>query len=420
MERALERLKALLERVSADPRGANVFDEILHLHRDAPSQLAPLMLELLLRATRTLAHLDAGLSLISEGELAEIAARAVDLLAVSAGNEAAVSCVSVAALQAPLALRSHLRRLFEHHTRGEASPTWWRGAGPDDVAFLGDVALDMSRNQEAREFAWRCLLEAGSDAALRHAIDRVPPLPHDAALYFQEVGLELLDGSARPLVPEACFHIRFADEYIAALEAPAWWPKQIAPAWTLPADEGLPCTVGGVGPGACTACEQPLHRVVSLPSLPGGLGVRSVERLELVTCLSCLGWEIPVLFFRHEPDGAVRALYDGPKRTPQFPNGPLQQTHAHLAPTPPRWRRQDWGASNGRESLHRVGGHPTWIQSPQYPECPSCAKAMPFLLQLDSNLTTDDGGEWMWGSGGIGYFFWCDACQISAGLWQCT
>lgn len=45
---------------------------------------------------------------------------------------------------------------------------------------------------------------------------------------------------------------------------------------------------------------------------------------------------------------------------------------------------------------------------------------MPFLLQLDSNLMSDDGGAWMWGSGGIGYFFWCDACQISAGLWQCT
>lgn len=25
-----------------------------------------------------------------------------------------------------------------------------------------------------------------------------------------------------------------------------------------------------------------------------------------------------------------------------------------------------------------------------------------------------------WGSGGIGYFYWCDGCRISGGLWQCT
>jgi hypothetical protein len=39
---------------------------------------------------------------------------------------------------------------------------------------------------------------------------------------------------------------------------------------------------------------------------------------------------------------------------------------------------------------------------------------------LDSDLPTEDGREWHWGSGGICYVFWCNACRISATTWQCT
>ncbi|RJG26900.1 hypothetical protein DQX05_02445 [Paenibacillus thiaminolyticus] len=42
------------------------------------------------------------------------------------------------------------------------------------------------------------------------------------------------------------------------------------------------------------------------------------------------------------------------------------------------------------------------------------------LHQLDSELPLADGQEWMWGSGGIGYLFWCDRCKVSGHLWQCT
>ena len=45
----------------------------------------------------------------------------------------------------------------------------------------------------------------------------------------------------------------------------------------------------------------------------------------------------------------------------------MQATEVALADTPARWQRQDWGQSNGRENLHRVGGEPSWIQSPWEP-----------------------------------------------------
>jgi Domain of unknown function (DUF1963) len=421
MEQPSDRVKACLERASGIAASAAMFDAIRELHRDAPRQLAPLLLELLVRATRSATYLDAGLSLVSEEELAEIAERAVDLLSASAKHEAAAHCVTRAALQVPLALRPHLRVLYGLRATERASTMWWRGAGPDEVVFLRDVVAGARQDRASREFAWRCLLEAGSDTAVHHALEHVPPsLPHPVSMYLEEVGFEQTGSTVSRLVADACFHIRFSGPYLAALEAPKWWPTHIEPSWTLAVDEGPRCTVGGIGSGICAACDQPLHGLVSISTLPDGLGVRSVERLALVTCLSCLGWEMPTMFFRHHADGTAQPLYDGAKRTPEFPVGPLRETHAHLVRTPARWRRQEWGASNGRENLHRVGGHPTWVQSAQYPTCPDCKTTMPFLLQLDSNLPCEDGREWMWGSGGLGYFFWCDRCAISAGHWQCT
>jgi hypothetical protein len=105
---------------------------------------------------------------------------------------------------------------------------------------------------------------------------------------------------------------------------------------------------------------------------------------------------------------------------PQFPAEPLLEGTVGLVATPARWRLQDWGAANSRENLHRLGGEPTWIQNSDYPRCPSCGSTMAALLQLDSGLPTEDGGQLLWGSGGIAYVSWCDNCAISGVQWQCT
>ncbi|MDI9682322.1 hypothetical protein QM334_36615, partial [Burkholderia cenocepacia] len=87
---------------------------------------------------------------------------------------------------------------------------------------------------------------------------------------------------------------------------------------------------------------------------------------------------------------------------------------------PARWAWQEWGESNGRQNLSRVGGPPSWVQSSWYPDCPDCGRKMRFAMQLDSELPQVDGGEWLWGSGGANYTFWCAPCRTSAHLWQCT
>jgi hypothetical protein len=77
-----------------------------------------------------------------------------------------------------------------------------------------------------------------------------------------------------------------------------------------------------------------------------------------------------------------------------------------LVATPARWYWQD--ASNERENLTRLGGHPSWIQS-EYPSCPDCGKTMAFLFQLDA-VCPGDGGETF--GDGILYTFWCDTCRV--------
>src|SRR6185436_2099056 len=95
---------------------------------------------------------------------------------------------------------------------------------------------------------------------------------------------------------------------------------------------------------------------------------------------------------------------------PEFPSGPIKETTVRLHVTPDRWRWQDWGLSNSRENLNRLCGYPSWIQSAEYPVCSICQERMRFVLQLDSDLPAADGSEWMWGSGGLCYAFWCDQC----------
>lgn len=85
-----------------------------------------------------------------------------------------------------------------------------------------------------------------------------------------------------------------------------------------------------------------------------------------------------------------------------------------------RWRQQDWGQSNHRQNLSRVGGAPSWVQSAWYPACIDCGEEMPFVMQLDSTLPTTGEGALLWGSGGMLYTFWCAKCRVSGHFWQCT
>lgn len=369
------------------------------------------------RRCKDATFLHAALSHVSEQRLPELARQAVEAFAVDATNEVAEGLIARLSLQQLGALQPHLSQLFElRPNESSYCAAWpWRGASRDDLARLRDILAGEGPSTE-RVRAFLRILESRAAEECEAALAFVPALELRAApeAYLAEVGLD----AGRRLYEDATQHLVFPMSYLEAVSRPPWLHPNKHPSWILPAEAAVH-RFGGVADEECACCGGVLHNLITFSSSPDSLPTVGLAPLEVVTCLSCLGWSRRELYFRHDADGRARPV-PTKRSVPEFPAQPLKEADVQLARTPPRWVWQDWALSNSRENLHRVGGHPTWVQSAQYPSCPDCGDLMKAMLQLDSNLPASDGDEWLWGSGGICYVFWCDRCAISASLWQCT
>ncbi len=361
------------------------------------------------------------ISYLTEEELVPLIAFALRVWQSDGANHAATSVIEHAAMQCPHLFRELLPALFEVATRNarfySAIQAAWHGAQESDFDWMRAL-LEPNSNQLQQ--ARQALLETRDSTAFEW-VRQSFELPQQFELYLLEVGWFVTDENYRALYAEPHKHLSFGAEYLSYADRPVWRGDVRHPTWEM-AGEGAPQRFGGWGAAQCGGCGGQLHHLLTLDPIPQTLGV-SLPRLQLEVCLSCLGWEAMPLFYAHDETGAPRALEEAP-RTPEFPTGPMLETQVTLAATGARWQWQDWGLGNGRENLHRVGGHPTWVQSAEYPGCPQCGETMIFLLQLDSDLPLAQGDDvqnlWMWGSGGIGTVFWCDACRVSGHLLQCT
>lgn len=360
-----------------------------------------------------------------------LVAMALDVLIQNPANRSSQDVIQGSSLQCLSALHPHLPTLFNLSVNADSySAPWpWREAGSGPLDFLRSVIEDSRQPDEVRLRAWRSALETRDSILLDYAVSASEQvlLRADVSAYLAVVGCKREGQNLQWLYPDKTFHIQFSDGYMSDADRPMWIQKAHHPTWNLtaPVSGSVPFGGGlaemGGGSATCGSCSGPLHHLVTLNPIPAGLGVGGLTALTIGTCLSCLGWECPKLYYRHDAGGHPQALSVNSERvTPRFPVGPLRPTLAHLAETPARWKWQDLGASNGRENLNRVGGYPCWVQDTEYVDCLECGKTMCFLMHLDSDLPEADGGEWLWGSGGIGYVLWCDSCNISALFWQCT
>lgn len=306
----------------------------------------------------------------------------------------------------------------------ELLPAFLRGA-PDVIELFVDAVL--ARQPDGGTFLDAALSHIPDDAFDR-LIDQWLPLATSAgmtdaiealityaSLQRPEALRSHLDELRASLDSEDVAHVIFPRDHFPPPHT-NWSLQGLHPTWHLAASESI--RFGGAGSCNCGLCGGRLHNLLELPENRVGLSESSLS-VSLQTCLSCLGWEKPVLYYRHGESGDIMPL-DKEPCTPQFPAQALRECTAALAVTPARWRRQDWSLSNGRENLNRIGGRPSWVQGADYPNCPCCNKKMHFMLQLDSNLPSQDGEEWLWGSGGVAYGFFCSACRTTAYLWQCT
>lgn len=423
------RVDALLSEFQADGWDSNPYDRMLEIAHSDVAELLELVLRAINELDQSTTFVDGALSFLSEAQFDAAVREAVSSLKRQApsedGEAPAESVVAYASLQFPHLLAPHLPALWVAvPNRRSYYVGWpWRAAPVEERQRL--LAVLTTGSSDERELAWRALIETRDPITIAAALSRseaVKSVLHSPpAHWLPGVGYDEVEGTLRRLAPLACFHIVMPDHLITRWDRPSHLRPENHPTWSGLGEPITEASLGGQANDTCGDCGGNLHRLLRLDAIPEGLGISRRESLELATCLSCLGWSEPFLFYEHDDAGFAhpierRSVYT----TPEWPAEPLADGTVGLVPTPPRWVFQDWAASNSRENLNRLGGEPTWIQDADYPSCPRCGAVMTALLQLDSELSVEGGGEWLWGSGGIGYVTWCDGCSISGVTAQWT
>jgi len=172
-----------------------------------------------------------------------------------------------------------------------------------------------------------------------------------------------------------------------------------------------------------------LNHIITLQPIPENIGVTTVEKLTIAIDFELLFNSLLCdrpLFYRHDENGYPSLLTKDIVVSNEYDKKQLIQTTVKLGQTPREWLLQDWEDGNN----NKIGGQPTWVQEPEYPNCPHCENKMEFLMHLNSDLPVSepellpDGRIYkdtiMFGSGGICYTYWCDKDRISGHLWQST
>ena len=215
---------------------------------------------------------------------------------------------------------------------------------------------------------------------------------------------------------QRAYHIIFPRGYFGAPYAPHLAKHH--PTWRFEGSEAR-YRLGGVLDEADGDAQNPLFHLITLDPPPRDLPVRSLPRLILAAHVREIN-EGEVVFYEHDAQGMPRRI--GNRTQVEYvQDEPIMECEVALAPTPSRWAAQDWGMSNSRQNLARIGGEPSWIQGAQVSRCPICGEKMEFLMQLDSELPScEQGGEVYFGSGGILYVFWCERTRVSGFFMQCT
>jgi hypothetical protein len=166
--------------------------------------------------------------------------------------------------------------------------------------------------------------------------------------------------------------------------------------------------------GVCPWCGAQLTDLFDIT--PGALGLSGEVGLgahfQVPTCQICTAF------------GVVFGVVDG-SGTGHWSSA--NSRPAHLPGDTATWGRlpQDSLSPGGKRAplfaadqflpttFSQVGGHPTWIQDADYPQCPECTKTMMFLAQLSHDEIEEH-------SEGIYYSFICPSCRTTATNYQQT
>ncbi|WP_310727932.1 DUF1963 domain-containing protein [Streptomyces sp. N2A] len=193
---------------------------------------------------------------------------------------------------------------------------------------------------------------------------------------------------------------------------------------------GVPLAPPGTEWPCCTSCEGPMQFLaqVVLDDVGGGGGDGRRGALALFACQNdpgmCDDWD--------PNSGGNRALLfplDALEPLPQPEDDEetelvLGEVRAVVLEREPEddydLAREAWAARSERPQssvLGQLGGRPAWIQADETPSCPSCARTMPFIVQLEEG--PDHRTAMNFGGAGSAYAFACEWCGRASFLWQC-
>ncbi len=337
-------------------------------------------------------------------------------------------------VQAPQVLTNVLHEIFALDVNATCyyADLPWRHSGKASFELMRQEAWNGAHSARKRLWAWQAMIATKDPDILLYVVEhwefmlevlqeaypwarRRPPELNTYLRHGSQTEWDPARYAFRPLIPAACYHLRFSDHYEESLEG----YRRVAshPTWGQAKPDQPAGTHGGDGEEPCALCQHRLFMILTLESIPENLGVTGMNRLRFATCLSCFPWENDFLFYRHhaatgEPESLpIGEIVDQASVEP--PGDAFKQGPIWLTETPPRWHHQYWGNGN---NLNKFGGAPDWVQDSSYPPCPQCGLTMPYLAQLDDGFP----GHEMWsGDSGHLYLFWCDRCRISGWNIQC-
>ncbi len=434
MSSAEDRVAKLVANFRASGWEGKPWEEAFSIAREEPGHIADLARAFFPVGGGAPTFVNEVLALLPMEDWVPLVGDAVALQVKEPTNEHAEHVVNAASFQCPTSLAPHRSTLFgvDELYKSHLGIQIFRDADDLCIAMLRRVlggkntakeprARYRSEYVDRRMRAFAALLETRREGPIASALKEAPRFglaPNVVDAYVELVGWTRDGGSLRRLGGRAPLHLAFPAGYLPP--APPHFMRDQQPTWVEPPRDAVLHAFGGRASVPCELCDRVAHRLIVLDPVPDGLGVATVSRLELATCLSCVGYRSSTTWTVHGDDGEALAVRGTPQGTrPELEAEALTPTAVGLVSLGPRWAKQDWAHSNSRENLNRLSGEPCFIQNAEYPPCPSCGRKCAFLLQLD-DLPTVGGGEFNWGSGGLGYVFWCDACRTSMYTWQCT
>ena len=412
-------------------RSPNLYDKFYELVKDE-AKIYAFCDEFLRRIPSSATIFNDALSYLNLEDFAALIKTAVEILQVefdSANaqkrqckfNENAEKVIAKASLECEWLLHPYLEQIYKlkpnEGTYYENYP--WRNLSFENAQIYRDM-LVFGGADTGKLF--ECLVATGDERNVKFAYEYA--LANDIfekkdgaaeylAWYLQDFRFMLECGQIKSYYSNSVSHIIFPKGYFTA-QRHIWLRKDLHPTWNLPAGNER-YKFGGV---LEDDENDPLCHIITFEGLPVGLGVTGLKSLTLGAHLNQIN-EGGLCFYRHDEQGYPHLIGERAQIRCAV-DEPIAPCEVSLAVTPKRWQKQDWGMANSRENLFRIGGEPCWIQSADVPTCPVSGKKMRFLMQLDSELGCTDGGEMLFGSGGICYVFWCDESKTSAFFMQCT